>query len=37
MRPWLYRNRHAILAAYALLALTITLVLQILESQGVIP
>lgn len=36
MRFWLYRHRATIKTVYCLLALTIILVLQILEANGVI-
>jgi uncharacterized membrane protein YdfJ with MMPL/SSD domain len=36
MRAWLYRHRAAIITAYIILALTVVLVLQVLEAKGVI-
>lgn len=36
-RRWLYRHRHAITAAYIVLAVTVVLALQILESTGRLP
>lgn len=36
MRSWLYRHRRAIVTAYVVLALTVVLVLQLLEAQGII-
>lgn len=37
MKPWLYRHRHAVYAAYIAVATTIILVLQLLESTGRLP
>ena len=36
MKLWAYTHRQAIAAAYALIALTVVLALQVLESSGVI-
>jgi hypothetical protein len=36
MKLWLYRHRSTIKAVYCLVALTVILILQILEAQGVI-
>lgn len=35
MKLWACRHRKTILVAYVVLAITVTLVLQILETQGV--
>ncbi len=35
MKSWAHRHRTTILALYLILAVTITMVLQILETQGV--
>lgn len=37
MRGWLYRHRRAIIALYVALVVTLTLVLQILETSGRLP
>ena len=37
MKPWLYRHRHPIYLAYMAVALTVTAVLQILQSTGHLP
>lgn len=36
MKLWLYRHRQVVIAAYCVLALTVILILQILEAKGVI-
>lgn len=36
MKCWLYRHRLAVLVAYSVFALTVILVLQLLESTGAI-
>lgn len=36
MKLWAYSHRQAIVVSYGILALTIVLALQILESAGVI-
>jgi hypothetical protein len=36
MKVWIYKHRGSIKGAYCFLALTVILVLQILEAQGVI-
>lgn len=35
MKAWACRHRKLILTVYVILAITITMVLQILETQGV--
>jgi hypothetical protein len=37
MKYWLYRHRHAIVALYIAFAVTVILVLQVLELQGRLP
>lgn len=37
MRDWLYRNRKPILVAYGLVWVTLTGILQVLESTGHLP
>lgn len=36
MKLWAYHHRQAIVVTYGILALTIVLALQVLESSGVI-
>lgn len=36
MRMWLYRHRRGVLLIYIAIVTTLVLVLQVLESQGVI-
>ena len=36
MKCWLYKHRTAVLLAYSVLALTVILILQLLESTGAI-
>lgn len=36
MKVWLARHRRTVLVSYSLLALTLILILQTLESSGVI-
>lgn len=37
MRSWLYQHRHVILAVYVAVAITVVLILQLLETQGRLP
>lgn len=37
MKPWLYQHRAAVKGAYCVLALTIILILQLLEATGSLP
>lgn len=36
-RAWLHRNRRTILITYVVVVITLTAVLQILESRGLLP
>lgn len=37
MKPWLYRHRKTVMLGYGLFWLTLTGVLQVLESTGHLP
>ena len=37
MKLWLYRHRGLVKSVYIVLAVTVTMVLQILEAQGALP
>ena len=37
MKCWLYRHRGAVKTAYCLVAITVILILQILEAHGAVP
>ncbi len=37
MRDWVLRHRHAIIATYICLMVTVTVVLQVLEIRGELP